>query len=573
MENSAGSWKDLKSLFEKLNEECNYLILRNYENMDQEDFFCDGHEDIDILCDDCDQFIKAAKAVRMYGEDIHLYVVVDNEKICVDLRCVGDDYYDANWQKDMLKARTLVTTNMGSWYVMSDEDYYYSLTYHAFLQKKEVSPDYYPKLQSLAEKIGIKISESNMHIANLISFMQEKQYYFPYPSDISVPLNVNYVPSNMVRGEVEAWNSGRNIEYPADKRIKVYVSAQRIGRRLKEYFSHGKKAAFIWAVLAGITVQLSGLWQGALYGGEYANEYNIGIRVFSLIRGGKVLYGTIMLLSLLFLGGTAVLLVDLFKIKGRLNAGLVGGILAVSPLIAGIYLQYPIADCILAAQFLSVLAVRISFSNRKGHMLVCIALMAAVALSTPELLWMSAILFMVVIMRKLAANEKISFGTIGSGALFAALIAVLLFFDISMIMLWEQMDPQSIFYLLKEARAGIYDVIRLAVYVYDLIVAIYLSIKVWKLHYPKKNIARSCGMFFAVIIVAAAVVAAGFLGEMLAAILITAYLLSLSEESNRYSILKIVAVVGTCVLIWNHSILTGTIYSDFIENAITLQVN
>lgn len=571
MENITESWKDLKSLFEKLNEECNYLILRNYENMDKEEFFCDSHEDIDILCDDCNQFIKTAKATRMYGEDIHLYVVVDEKKIYVDLRCVGDNYYDAVWQKDMLKARTLVTTNLGSWYVMSDEDYYYSLTYHAFLQKEEVSPDYYPKLQNLAEKIGIKISETNTHIANLISFMKEKQYYFPYPCDTDVPLNVNYVPLDMVRGEVEAWDSGRNIEYPMNKRLKLYVTAQKFSSRLISYFCKEKRVAFIWAILAGIVAQLSWLWQGALYESVHTGEYNIGMIFFSFIRGGRVLHGTIMLLSLLALGGMAVLLADLFMIKRKLNLGLVGCILGVSPLIAGIYSQFPVADCILVAQFLSMLAVRICFSNRKGHMLLCTVMMAGVALISPELLWMSIMLLLIVMMRRLAVNEKRCAGDVGSGVWFLAIIMALIIsgdilqkiIEMPLISVWRDWNKASIFYLLKEGQVSLFDAVRLIIYVYSLIVAIYLSIKVWKTYYSRRNALRLSGMLFFTVIMFTLAGTLGFLGEMLAGLLIIVYILALSEALNRYSIWKIAVVVAACALIWNYNILTGVMFFNF----------
>lgn len=56
------NWDTLQGFFNALNNNnVKYVVMRNFEEMDKDDFFVEGHEDIDILCENVIEFINASK--------------------------------------------------------------------------------------------------------------------------------------------------------------------------------------------------------------------------------------------------------------------------------------------------------------------------------------------------------------------------------------------------------------------------------------------------------------------------------------------------------------------------------
>ncbi len=81
----------------------------------------------------------------------------------------------------------------GNWYVMSEEDYYCTLVYHAILQKREVDPQYIDKLNTMAKKSGLCAGNKETHLKNLNHYMKQRGYRYVQPDDASVPFQWKYV--------------------------------------------------------------------------------------------------------------------------------------------------------------------------------------------------------------------------------------------------------------------------------------------------------------------------------------------------------------------------------------------
>lgn len=71
-------WKNLEELFQKLNEECNYLILRNYETLKELNRPGGIHDDIDFLCDDYKKMVKImdARPRRFYDNKVQYRILL-----------------------------------------------------------------------------------------------------------------------------------------------------------------------------------------------------------------------------------------------------------------------------------------------------------------------------------------------------------------------------------------------------------------------------------------------------------------------------------------------------------------
>lgn len=175
-------WKDLNELFYVLNSTTNYIVLRNFEEIPNQ-INLDIHNDIDLLTNDKwqithilnKQMLKNSKGIP------RPCILVGDKKISIDLRYVGDIYYDEKWTKNMLENKTRTKNEINC---PNIEDYFYSLLYHVLIHKSKIAPDYIPKLVKLAEKNGIKdFSENSFRHKKklesiLATFLQKNGYRY-----------------------------------------------------------------------------------------------------------------------------------------------------------------------------------------------------------------------------------------------------------------------------------------------------------------------------------------------------------------------------------------------------------
>lgn len=198
-----------QEIIDVLNENnLSYLILRNYNNLLEKDMYMNGHGDVDMLVADSKVVKETLKAQEypIHGDDgTHYFIVVNKEKVSLDLRHVGDGYYCTSWQKDMLDRRV----KQNGFYVMSPEDYFYSLIYHAILQKPKLSKEYQHRLTKMAAELNISIGEkmtSSDFIKLLENYMRKNSYTYTFPTDIYVPLNKKLIDKKLlIKNKKLAW--------------------------------------------------------------------------------------------------------------------------------------------------------------------------------------------------------------------------------------------------------------------------------------------------------------------------------------------------------------------------------
>ena len=186
----ANGWKSLESVFKALNETLEYVILRNFESIESE--LNNEHPDIDLLVGDLVgvRDLLNAKKTSNKKNRVQYQVLIANKLINFDFRHIGDNYYDAAWQKKILSNRIFEEYYFRPILI----DYYYTLLYHAILHKPELSADYADKLLRLKQKINVDITENSYmsiekSIEDLTNFMKEKEYSFTQPIDYSVYWN------------------------------------------------------------------------------------------------------------------------------------------------------------------------------------------------------------------------------------------------------------------------------------------------------------------------------------------------------------------------------------------------
>lgn len=177
-----------------------YLILRNYDNLLDDSMYMDGHGDVDMLVENSVEtckIIQACSYPKRIGDITHFFIYVNNKKVKLDMRYVGDGYYCEKWEKEMLARRI----KEKSFYVMNKEDYFYSLIYHAILQKRVFSSEYAQRLAVMAKALNIEISSKDclgQYIAELEKYMKKNSYKYTYTVDKHVPLLTKYVSHALI---------------------------------------------------------------------------------------------------------------------------------------------------------------------------------------------------------------------------------------------------------------------------------------------------------------------------------------------------------------------------------------
>ncbi len=214
------NWKSLNEFFNVLNKNVEYVVLRNYEEFIEGEFNV-SHPDIDILCRDSRELIMIAESTTRTSNSkdlIHQQIMIDEKIVALDVRHVGDGYYDDLWEENMLKKRVVINDFC---YVLDEENYFYSLLYHALVQKRFVSGDYQLRLTKMAEKLNIKRTYSPVSIETLQSYMREKNYLFTYPEYLGGITNFEHVDKDMIKKDI--FRTIRKCIYLLKNKIKIII--------------------------------------------------------------------------------------------------------------------------------------------------------------------------------------------------------------------------------------------------------------------------------------------------------------------------------------------------------------
>tara|TARA_R110000868_G_scaffold82956_10_gene234159 strand:+ start:56641 stop:57801 length:1161 start_codon:yes stop_codon:yes gene_type:complete len=189
----ANGWDSLHEIFEAFNELCNYVVLRNFEDINQE--LNNLHPDIDLLTDNKRLIadISNGKPTKKDKKRVQHLVSINNQNVFFDFRFIGDNYYDYKWEQQILYTR-VIYNNL---YIPNPINHFYSLMYHAFIHKPELTEDYLIKLIDISHDIDLNYdykSFINLKTLNdLNAFMISNNYQYVEPRDLSVYFNTKVI--------------------------------------------------------------------------------------------------------------------------------------------------------------------------------------------------------------------------------------------------------------------------------------------------------------------------------------------------------------------------------------------
>ena len=181
-------YNSIQELFYVLNNTIKYVVLRNFDCI-PEKYTIEGHGDIDLLVEHKNYITYLTLAKPIFEESYRVYhtININKENIPFDFRHIGDNYYDYFWEEHIINNRQI---KKNLFYIPNAEDLFYSLLYHAYIQKLNVKSDYIKKLHELGKNINIQFHSNNQYVISLLDiFMKGRNYEYIKPNDLSVAYN------------------------------------------------------------------------------------------------------------------------------------------------------------------------------------------------------------------------------------------------------------------------------------------------------------------------------------------------------------------------------------------------
>ena len=172
----------------KILQDVNFLILRNYHDLHNN--IPEYPDDIDLLTDDYNKILNCIKPylIKIDNPNVGHILNINNKKIKLDIRVIGYNYYDSNWESDMLKKKILYH----SFYILDKVNYKYSILYHCLIHKKNIDKKYNTFIQSEFNTLN----RNELYLL-LEKFMVLNSYKFVKPKDINC-FYYNYKPTKML---------------------------------------------------------------------------------------------------------------------------------------------------------------------------------------------------------------------------------------------------------------------------------------------------------------------------------------------------------------------------------------
>ncbi len=183
-------WKSMNQLLYVLNETVEYVVLRNFQGLFS-DYNKSVHGDVDILTTNryLTRLALNARPIHKSKRRVQHVVKIGDGGTYFDIRYVGDEYYCRAWEKKIIENRYKTDED---YYRTNDENFFYSLLYHALVQKPKIAEDYKEAFSSLFP------GENEEQLKDtLLSYLKRNNYSMNEPYDYSVYFNESITGKKM----------------------------------------------------------------------------------------------------------------------------------------------------------------------------------------------------------------------------------------------------------------------------------------------------------------------------------------------------------------------------------------
>ncbi|GAB6859013.1 RIO2 family protein [Microbacterium xylanilyticum] len=189
----ADGWADFDEVVQVLRRTVEYVVLRNFDGLPG---LLDTDPEIDVLARDQLDFAAVVNAAKVHPDSGAAFrTTVGGRPVVFDVRWVGDGYLDARWQDRILAHREVPQDAVARPRL---DDHFFSLLYHAKIQKPQVKPAYVKLLASLAGELDLpadltdRVTEDGVAAAALDGYLSGSGFIVPQPDDEDVHRNAAF---------------------------------------------------------------------------------------------------------------------------------------------------------------------------------------------------------------------------------------------------------------------------------------------------------------------------------------------------------------------------------------------
>lgn len=169
-------WENLEHLFYILNESCEYVVLRGFDDLPGRHRM-DVQGDVDLLVSDLQAFLVFLNPyyeIKKNAFRFMNYIDLKDQNILIHPKFIGDNYYSYEFEREIMHSRK---RNDAGIYIPSEEMLFWSLLYHGIFHKRNVKK-YDSLLFGLAQKMQIDYRSDEGHLQYLLAdWLAKKGYY------------------------------------------------------------------------------------------------------------------------------------------------------------------------------------------------------------------------------------------------------------------------------------------------------------------------------------------------------------------------------------------------------------
>ena len=129
------------------------------------------------------------------GFKVSNYIKINDKVVKLDVRYVGDGYFDTNWQKNILNNRRYYK----GFYVPNKENFIYAIIYHIVYHKGYIDKKY---IDFLKKNLQMKVIDFTKIVEIINKYLKLKKYNITRPLDLTIP--VTYQLDNFsIKNEIQ----------------------------------------------------------------------------------------------------------------------------------------------------------------------------------------------------------------------------------------------------------------------------------------------------------------------------------------------------------------------------------
>jgi hypothetical protein len=176
----ADGWLSWSQVFEILN------ISSNYVSLDYENLLSNNDNGKMIILTDDYQRVASALGLNQFSKEACKGVIkVDNKEVLIDIRFIGDKYFNTSWQKDMLASKIF----KNGVFILRSDMHFFSLLFYCKVHQNEVREKHIKALNILAKQLDFvwynerDLFDDKVVASILKGYFEGHNYHYETPID------------------------------------------------------------------------------------------------------------------------------------------------------------------------------------------------------------------------------------------------------------------------------------------------------------------------------------------------------------------------------------------------------